>query len=127
MPPTTLLTIGGIYALCGIVFHLAFWKIFDWPKSLSKAGFVNRQVTQILNLCLTLVFLFFAVVSLFYQTDLLTTRIGNLLIGFIAFFLLFRLVLQFIYFPIRNRKSKILSVVFFIGFMIYGWLSAIVF
>lgn len=111
--------IGGFYNLGFIVFHLMFWKIFQWKKDLSSLTFINRSVMQILNLCLTFVFLVMAYVSFFHIPELVQTNLGRmLLIGFSLFWFL-RMIEQVIFFGMRNRVSVILAVIFFFGSIIY--------
>jgi len=111
--------IGGFYNLGFVVFHLMFWKIFQWKKDLSSLTFINRSVMQILNLCLTFVFLVMAYVSFFHTPELAQTNLGRmLLIGFSLFWFL-RMIEQVIFFGMRNRVSVILAVIFFFGSIIY--------
>jgi len=111
--------IGGFYNLGFVVFHLMFWKIFQWKKDLSSLTFINRSVMQILNLCLTFVFLVMAYVSFFHTPELVQTNLGRmLLIGFSLFWFL-RMIEQVIFFGMRNRVSVILVVIFFFGSIIY--------
>jgi len=111
--------IGGFYNLGFAIFHLMFWQLFQWEKDLSKLTFVNRSVMQILNLCLTFIFLVMAYISFFYVSELRQTHLGKtLLIGFSLFWLL-RMIEQIIFFGIRNSISIVLTIVFLFGSVIY--------
>ncbi len=114
-----IILIGGIYNLAFAIFHLFFWRLFQWKKDLSKLTFINRSVMQILNLCLTFVFLLMAYISFFYVSELRATDLGKtLLIGFSLFWLL-RMIEQVIFFGIRNSISIVLTVIFLLGSVIY--------
>ena len=54
---------GGIYHALLVGFHLGFWKLFRWGEDLRSLSFINRQVMQILNLCLTFTFVIFGIFS----------------------------------------------------------------
>lgn len=111
--------IGGVYSLGFAIFHLMFWRIFRWKKDLSRLTFINRSVMQILNLCLTFMFLVIAYVSFFHSSELVQTNLGKtLLVGFSLFWFL-RMIEQVIFFGIRNSISIILTLIFLFGCVIY--------
>jgi hypothetical protein len=115
----TTIMIGGVYNLGFAIFHLMFWRIFRWKKDLSRLTFINRSVMQILNLCLTFMFLVIAYVSFFHSSELVQTNLGKtLLVGFSLFWFL-RMIEQVIFFGIRNSISIILTLIFLFGCVIY--------
>ena len=119
MEPKLLLTIGGIYNLGFAIFHLLFWKIFKWKKDLTSLTHVNRSVMQILNLRLIYVFLVMAYVSFVFQMDLTTTKLGQTLLMAFSLFWFMRTIEQVIFFGVKNRISFTLTVLFFIGGVLY--------
>jgi hypothetical protein len=74
---------GGLFGLGFFIFHIFFWKLFDWKKDLGSLTPINRGVMPVLNLCLMICFLIFAYVSLFHTEELLKNGIS------IAFFIIF--------------------------------------
>jgi hypothetical protein len=97
MNPSTaavLLKIGGYASLGWLIFHLLFWQIFDWRAELRRLSHFNSGVMQVLNLCLSFVFLLFAFVSLWHTNELLNTGLGRALSLGIGVFWLFRFILQ---------------------------------
>lgn len=114
-----MILLGGVYNLGFAIFHLMFWRIFRWKKDLSRLTFINRSVMQILNLCLTFVFLLMAYISFFNTSELIQTNLGKaLLVGFSLFWFL-RMIEQIIFFGIRNLISIALTLVFLFGCVIY--------
>jgi len=114
-----MILIGGFYNLGFAIFHLLFWRLFRWKRDLSSLTFINRSVTQILNLCLTFVFLLMAYISFFNTSELIQTNLGKaLLVGFSLFWFL-RMIEQIIFFGIRNLISIALTLVFLFGCVIY--------
>lgn len=114
-----LLWIGGIYNLGFAVFHLFFWRLFRWRQDLAHLMPVNRAVMQILNLCLTFVFLLFAWISIVHSTELLMTGLGKTIMAGIAFFWFLRMIEQILFFGLRNRVSMIFPFLFLAGGLLY--------
>lgn len=115
-----LIIAGGIFNLGFAVFHLFFWKLFRWKKELASVSRLNRNIFQIINLCLTFMIFFMAYVSFCHLSELLDTGLGNaLLIGFSLFWLL-RMVEQIIFFGFKNRTSIIFTFLFLLGCLLYA-------
>lgn len=119
MSINTVLLIGGLYHLGFVLFHLMFWKIFNWKRELRLLNVINRGVMQILNLCLTFVFFIFAYISIIHGHELLTTGIGRSLLVFISIFWFLRAVEQVVYFKLKKGRSIVLFITFILGMMIY--------
>ena len=119
MNTESMILIGGIYNVAFAIFHLMFWRLFRWKKDLVSLNIVNRGVMQILNLCLTFVFLIFAYISIFHSLELLTTNIGKSLLLLISVFWFLRAIEQIIFFRLKKKASVALFVVFIVGVMIY--------
>ncbi len=76
----------GMFHVAFGLFHLGFWRIFQWNKSLACLDTVNRAIMQILNLCLTFIFFLIAYACFVHTDDLITTCLGRaLLVGFSLF------------------------------------------
>ncbi|NNE99989.1 MAG: hypothetical protein HKN25_13290 [Pyrinomonadaceae bacterium] len=115
----TLIIIGGFLWLSFFVFHVFFWKLFDWKKDLEKLTPVNKAIMQVLNLCLMLVFLVFAYVSIFHAGELLTSSLGISVLAGMVLFGVFRTIEQLVFFELKDNRSKILLVVMILGTGIY--------
>jgi hypothetical protein len=61
----TLLYIGGSFMLLFAVFHLSFWKIFNWSEELLKLSPENRGTLQMLNIVSFYVLLFGTFISFY--------------------------------------------------------------
>lgn len=119
MSNESLLYIGGFFNLGFAIFHLFFWRIFDWRNDLKSIRYVNRAIMQILNLCLTLIFFIFAYISFAYPYDLLITRIGRAILISISLFWFLRGFMQLAFFGLKNKISVLLFVLFLLGGFIY--------
>ncbi len=115
-----LLIAGGIFNLLFAIFHILFWKIFNWRTELRKLDFMNSAIMQVLNLCLTFCFLIFAYISFFHHDELLTTAIGKALLAGITIFWFLRAVEQVIFFGIKHWQSIIFLMVFTVGTILYA-------
>ena len=116
----TLVIIGGFFGLGFFIFHIFFWKLFEWKKDLRSLNSINRGVMQVLNLCLMICFLIFAYVSIFHTDELLTTSLGNSILFGIASLWFLRAIMQPLFFGMKNSISKIFFVIFLIGAGIYA-------
>ena len=115
----TILTIGGVYIVALIIFHLFFWKLFSWKKDLKRITPVNRSTMQVMNLALIFIFAIFAYISFFHTSELLTTSLGKSLLVFIGLLWLFRAVLQIIFYGLKNKISFMFFIYFILGGTIY--------
>lgn len=110
---------GGIFNLGFTIFHLFFWKLFDWKKDLALLTPVNRSVVQILNLCLTFMIFVMAYLSLFLQKEMLTTRLGKSLLIAFALFWFLRMLEQIFVFEVKGRLSVFFTLIFLLGSTLY--------
>lgn len=115
----TLIFIGGLIWLAFFIFHIFFWKLFNWNEELETLTKTNKAIMQVLNLCLMLCFLIFAYISIFDVDELLTTGLGKSLLVGMVLFAGFRAVEQIIFFDLRNIRSKFVLFAALIGTTIY--------
>jgi hypothetical protein len=117
----TYIIIGGVYNLGLVIFHLLFSKIFNWKKELRLLNSINRNTIQVLNIFLTLIFLFFGYISIFHTNELTSTNLGISLLGFFSLFWFLRAFAQIYFYGIKNNFSKILFLVFILGGLLYTY------
>jgi hypothetical protein len=117
---STLVVASGIFNLVLAVFHMSFWRLFQWPVSLGSLGHVNRQILYILNLAITALFILSGVLLLAYSSDVLTTGLGLALLWGLALFWLARAALQPFMFGLRRPLSVLLFLVFLLGAGLHG-------
>ena len=110
---------GGVFNLGFAVFHLFFWKLFDWKKDLASLTPINRSVMQILNLCLTFMIFVMSCVSLFMPREMLTTNLGKSLLVAFALFWFFSMLEQIFVFEVRGRLSVVFTLIFLLGSIFY--------
>jgi hypothetical protein len=115
-----LIKAGGIYNIVLVIFHLLFWRIFNWKEDLRSLSFLNRAIMQVLNLSLTLAFVIFSYISLVHTKELISTSLGQSLLGLIALFWLARSVEQVVFFKLKNWRSIAFLVFFLVGTVLYA-------
>ena len=115
-----LIRVGGLFHIAFFVFHIFFWRLFRWRADLRSLSFLNRNVMQILNLCLMAVFLGFAALSFAFTTDLLHTNLGHFLLLIIAVMWFLRAIEQVWFFGIRHPGSLAFFLVFLLGSALYA-------
>jgi hypothetical protein len=106
----TLIQIGGVLWVICFVFHIFFWRLFDWKNDLESVTKVNKGIIQVLNLCLMLVFLIFAFISLVQPDELLSSPLGTSLIAGMALFGFFRVIEQFLFFDVQQFRSTLVLI-----------------
>jgi len=116
----TLIKAGGFYNIILVLFHLFFWRIFNWEQDLRSVSSLNRSIMPVVNLSLTFVFVIFAYISLVHSTELLTSPLGNSLLILIALFWLIRSLLQVIFFKLDHWLSSAFLCYFLAGAALYG-------
>jgi len=114
-----LIYLCGFYSLAFAVFHIGFWKLFNWREDLKKLIFANRGIMQILNIQLIYYFLFTAIVCFVFPAELLNTRLGNVFLLGCSGFWLIRTVQQFIFLRANHFAIHILTVIFIIGTVLF--------
>ena len=116
----TLIIFGGIYTVGLIIFHLLFWRIFDWPKTLEPLNYINRSTMQVLNISITFIFCIFAYVSFAHTDELLNTQLGKSLCVLIACLWVFRAGQQVLFYKLEHKASIGLTIYFLLGAVFYG-------
>ena len=108
-----LIVAGGIYNIFFVLFHIGFWKIFNWGTELEKLDFTNKWVMQILNIQIIYYFIVTAVICFVFRNELLTTKLGKWFLLGTAGFWFVRAIQQFAFWEL-GAVSTIIGVSFFL-------------
>ena len=124
MPNELFLKLGAIFHLICALFHIAFPRMFNWEDNLSDLSaekrLIIKQNLHIMNTCLLLFWLVFAVVPFFFSTALLTTSLGKtILILIIGFWGIRIFVLQPVFVGVKTKESWQMIIFFLVGFMFF--------
>ena len=115
----TIIYLGGIYNLLFAIFHMGFWKMFNWGEELKKIDVTNSAVMQVMNVHLIYYFLFTAVICFVFPTELQSTKLGKAFLLTCAGFWLLRIVQQFIFFEI-NAGAYVLTAILLVGVVLFA-------
>ena len=116
----TIIFLCGVHSAALAIFHLLFWKIFDWKNDLKNLNFANRAIIQILNTRLIYFFLFVAFLCFVYPHELVNTKLGKAFLAGICLFWLGRTVEQFIFLKKHNTFIHILTIIFITGAILFA-------
>ncbi len=121
MPTTKLLIYScGLYSFTFAIFHLLFWRLFDWKNDLKKLTVANRAIIQIANLRLIYFFLLVGLICFLFPTDLISTSFGKFFLAGISLFWLGRTIEQFIFLRVKHKAVHLLTVIFIIGTILFA-------
>lgn len=120
MTAPTLIWLCGLHSLGFAAFHLAFWRLFDWPRSLQSTTRPNRAIIQILNLRLTWVFLAMGAALLAWPREVADTRLGHALLGFLCVFWVGRTIEQWVFLRVNRPLVHALTLAFALGALLAG-------
>lgn len=115
MATSAWITLAGVHALAFAVFHLAFWRLFDWPASLRTTTVANRAILQIANSQLVLVFACAGAACLWWRDSLAATPGGRALLLAMAGFWLLRLAGQVVWLRVHHAGVHALTAAFALG------------
>ena len=103
--------IGGVINLLFAVFHLFFWKLFDWQNDLASLSPNNRAIMQVLNIHTAYILAVFFIVSLAFSNEIITTKFGRMFGMSIAGFWILRAVNEAVFWDVSSVRSWILIAV----------------
>lgn len=120
MTPDSWVVLAGVHSVAFAGFHLAFWKLFDWPRSLRQAGIANRAIIQVANLRLAYVFAGVAALCFGWTRDLHATPLGRAVLVGMSVFWIGRATEQMVFLRIRHAGVHVLTLLFLIGAMLFA-------
>lgn len=115
----TIIFLCGFYSIALAIFHVLFWRLFNWKKELEKLNFANRGIVQILNTRIIYFFLFVAYICFVHPQELLTSDLGKTFLTGISLFWLGRTIEQFVFLKQNNKYIHILTAIFIIGTILF--------
>jgi hypothetical protein len=115
-----LLRIAGIISLMFMLFHFAFYKLFDWENTLSHLSKDNLSIMLTYHYVSILVTGFMGFVPLFQTKVLLKSSLKYTILSFFAFFYFIRIVTEFTLFGLSMPQSIIIIVMCAIPMFFYA-------
>ena len=110
----------GIYSLGFAIFHMRFWRLFNWRTELEKLEPYNKGIVQIVNIRLIYFFLFVAAICFIFPRELTTTNLGRFFLAGMSLFWLGRAIEQVIFLRIEHRLVHLLTYLFVLGAIMFA-------
>jgi hypothetical protein len=98
---------GAIINLTLAGFHAMFWKRLNWSEQLALLTPANSSVIQVENICMILLLVFFAVMSVRIARQRVMDSNGRSVLLMVAAFYTTRLVLGYPFFGVSAREITI--------------------
>ena len=102
------------------LFHLGFWRLFGWPRTLQDTTPPNGAILQIANAQLVWVFAGIGLLCVLYPDDLAGTPLGRAVLAGMAIFWLLRVLGQFVWLRVRHPLVHVLTVLFVVGAVLFA-------
>lgn len=109
----------GAHSAAFALFHLAFWRLFGWPRTLQATSRANRAILQIANAQLVWVFGAIALLCFAMPGELAGTSLGRAVLAGMAGFWWLRLVLQRVWLRLPHPLVHALSGLFLVGALLF--------
>lgn len=100
------LKITGWLLIILSLIHIIFPRYFNWTKELSGLTLINRQMMYIHTFFIGLVVMLMGLLCLNFPTELIETKLGNVIILGLCVFWAIRFVIQFFGYSSANWKGK---------------------
>jgi hypothetical protein len=110
----------GLHSLGFALFHLGFWKLFNWKTELDKLQPANKAIMQIANIRLIYLFVFVSVICFAFPVALATTPLGNAFLIGMSLFWVGRTIEQFVFLRIDHKLVHVLSYLFILGAVMFA-------
>ena len=82
----TIIYICGFYSFGFALFHIGFWKLFQWKKQVKNLSFANKGILQTLNVQLIWFFVLVGIICFAFPDELMNTNLGKVFLGGNAIF-----------------------------------------
>jgi hypothetical protein len=105
-----MLRIAGSISLLFMLFHLAFFKLFDWQHSLSCLSQLNRSILLTYHYVSILITFFMGFVPLFQTEALLSSSLKCSILSMFGLFYIIRIVTEFTLFAGDRGPSPVILV-----------------
>ena len=115
------LLLCALHSFAFAVFHLGFWRWFDWPRTLQATTLANRAIVQVANLQLVWVFAGVGLLCLLFPDALAGTPPGRAVLAGMSIFWLIRLAAQLVWLRLHHPLVHALTVLFACGAVLFAW------
>jgi len=102
------LRIAGSISLMFMLFHFAFYKLFDWQHTLNCLSQMNRSILLTYHYISILITGFMGIIPLFQTKALLNSSLRYSILSMFGLFYLIRIVTEFTLFGFAKSQSPVI-------------------
>lgn len=117
----TILLFCAAHSFGFALFHLGFWRLFGWPRTLEGTTRPNRAILQIANLQLVWVFTGVGLLCLLHPAALAGTPLGRAVLAGMSAFWIIRIVAQLLWLRVNHPLVHALTALFACGALLFAW------
>jgi len=121
MDTDTILLLCAAHSFAFALFHLGFWRLFGWPRTLERTTLPNRAILQIANLQLVWVFAAVGLLCLLHPAALAGTPMGRAVLAGMSTFWVIRIAGQLVWLRINHPLVHVLTASFACGALLFAW------
>jgi len=104
-----LLRIAGIVSLLFMLFHLAFYKMFQWDTALNCLSKIDRSIMLTYHYISILITGFMGIIPLFQTKGLLNISLKYSILSMFSLFYMIRIITEFTLFGISKTSPVIIT------------------
>ena len=101
------------------VFHLLFYWLLHWKKTLTCLSVDNWAIFHAFNVGMNIMFIVFTFISLFLTKQLLTETIGKVMLVFMSSIYVMRIVSEFVLWKFNLAQSPVIIILCLIPAVLY--------
>jgi len=110
---------AGFVTILFSVFHLFFYWMFNWQTSLKCLDLNNWAIFHTFNIIMDVMFVLFAVLSLFFSTKLITETTGKIWLLFMSSVYVVRIICEFVLWGFNWVQSPVIILLCVIPAVLY--------
>ncbi len=114
-----MMVVSGVISLLFSVFHVLFFKLFNWAETLACLDHANWATFQTFNLVAILMVVAITYFSFRYPGELIETSLGKSLSVVFGLFYLIRVVAEFVFFGYDGVRSIVILVLCLVPALTY--------
>jgi hypothetical protein len=114
------LRIAGIICLLFVLFHFAFYKIFNWENALNCISHSDRSIMLTYHYISILILSFMSIVSLFQSKQIIESKIKVSVLLLFSCFYLIRIITEFSLFGYKGLPSVVILIMCLIPLVLFS-------
>lgn len=110
---------AGVITTLFSVFHLSFYWLFHWKERLSCLDTDTWAIFHAFNYGMNMMFILFALISLFMTKKLLLESMGRVMLLFMSSIYVMRIVSEFVLWHCRQSMSVVIIILCLLPVVLY--------